>query len=277
MKKEKKLKYNKQVEILKKENTFLIAATIIMFLIVLAIVFVPFGSNFEINKQQNQLPKQNQVESEIIQVLLPPTGISEDAIVMKVPAVDNEGNGVVTFLAVEAEEGSGKTLVDIDSLLFFTDTQESILIAKKVSSDITELNLENYDLTYTIYAEANSIGGPSAGAALTIATIAALEKLQIREHVIITGRVFLDGSMGRVSSVMAKAAAAKAAGASLFLVPPEQGNEISFESKKICQIKGVVEICSTEQIPIRIDIGEQVGIEIMEVSTIEEALDYFIE
>ena len=48
-----------------------------------------------------------------------------NAVILNVPAVDNEGNGVVTTVRVEAKPGSGRTLVDINSILFFVDTQNA--------------------------------------------------------------------------------------------------------------------------------------------------------
>jgi len=93
-----------------------------------------------------------------------------------VPAVDNEGKGVATILKVGIKRGDGKILVDINNILFWIDTQQSIQTAKKVAQDITKVDLSKFDLVYSLEnLNASVVGGPSAGAALTIATIAAIE------------------------------------------------------------------------------------------------------
>ncbi|MEM4641331.1 MAG: S16 family serine protease [Candidatus Pacearchaeota archaeon] len=202
--------------------------------------------------------------------------ISENAVKMYLPAVDNEGNGVLTLLTVEARPGKGRTLVDIDNLLFWADTQHSIRVAKKVAQEITKINLSNYDIIYNIYANASIIGGESAGAALTIATIAALQNKTLSDKVIITGTINHDGTIGPVSAIMAKAKAAKAGGANLFLVPLLQSREVVYETRKHCEKIGPAEFCSIEQVPKRINVSEEANITVIEVGSIEEAIAYFI-
>lgn len=202
--------------------------------------------------------------------------ISENAVRMYLPAVDNKGEGVLTLLTVEAHPGKGRTLVDIDNLLFWADTQHSIRVAKKVAQEITKINLSNYDIIYNIYANASIIGGESAGAALTIATIAALQNKTLNDKVIITGTINHDGTIGPVSAIMAKAKAAKAGGANLFLVPLLQSREVVYETRKHCEKIGPAEFCSIEQVPKRINVSEEANITVIEVGSIEEAIAYFI-
>jgi len=132
--------------------------------------------------------------------------ISENSVVMKIPAVDENGGGTTADMIVELKPGTGKTLVDIDSLLFWADTQQSIRIAKNVAQETTGKSLDNYDIIYKIYANASIIGGPSAGSALTIATIASIENKKPRQDVMITGTINSDGSFGPVGDILEKAA-----------------------------------------------------------------------
>lgn len=259
----KRINQNKRIQILRKENVFLFSATIMMFVLFIGAIFI--------------ILQQEPIETKEAEPKVQPSfaEISKGAVTMKIPAVDKEGNGVVTSLAVKATKGQGKTLIDINSLFFFIDTQESIQTAKQVSSDITNLDLSNYDITYTIFAEANSIGGPSAGAALTIATIAALQNLKLRDDVIITGRVLSDGTIGNVNSILEKAEVAQSTGANLFLVPPNQGKEIVFGSEKVCETEGIIEVCTIKTKSTEMDLEAKVEIKIEEISTIQEALDYF--
>ena len=196
---------------------------------------------------------------------------------IKVPAVDDKGNGVATILVVQAVPGSGRTLVNIDKLLFWVDTQNSIRTARDVAQDITGLDISHYDLIYTILANATVIEGPSAGAALTIATIAALEGKNINQSVMMTGTINHDGTIGPVGGVLEKAKAAKSIGAELFLVPLSQSVQITYEAKKYCENIGWTQICQIEQIPKKVSIQDETSIPVKEVMTIKDALKYFLD
>lgn len=198
-------------------------------------------------------------------------------IIMNLPAVDSEGNGVNTILEVEAVTGSGRTLTDIDNLLFWADTQHSIRVARRVAEDITGKKMQDYDIIYAINANASVIGGPSAGAAITLATIAALEGKRLSENVMITGAINHDGSIGPVSEILPKAKAAKQTGAVLFLVPLLQSRDVIYEISEHCETFGQSEICTSETKPKKVDVSAEAGIDIQEVETIEDAMKYFFE
>jgi len=196
-------------------------------------------------------------------------------IVMKVPAVDNEGNGVSTWLSVEAMPGSGRTFIDIDNLLFWADTQQSMRTARLVAGNVSGKDVNKYDLIYNIMANASLIGGPSAGAALTIATIAALENKHLNESVMITGTINHDGSLGPVGGILEKAKASKDVNAVLFLVPLLQSRDILYETYEYCEKFGWADICTTETIPKKIDVEKEANISIKEIGDVREALKYF--
>jgi uncharacterized protein len=193
-----------------------------------------------------------------------------------VPAVDQNGRGVATILDVQVVNGYGRTLTNIDKLLFWTDTQNSIRTASFVAENLTGINLSKYDIIYTIKANATVIEGSSAGAALTVATVAALLGKEVNTSVMMTGTINHDGTIGPVSEILAKAMASKAVGAKLLLVPLAQSTQITYESEKYCEQIGWSQICTIEQIPKRVDVSEQAGIDVEEVRTIEEALEYFL-
>jgi uncharacterized protein len=193
-----------------------------------------------------------------------------------IPAVDEDGNGLMTTLSVQVVPGTGRILVNIDKLFFWTDTQASIRTSRSVAANITGINLSNYDIIYTIETNATAVEGPSAGAALTIATIAALQHKQINQSVAITGTINHDGTIGPVGNVMEKAKAAKESGAELFLVPLLQSKETTYETYRYCEKIGVAEICTTERRPKKIDISEEAKIKTIEVENIQEALKYFL-
>ena len=69
------------------------------------------------------------------------------------------------------------------------------------------------------YGVTGPIDGPSAGAILTVGTVAALRGDTLDPHVTMTGTIGVDGTVGPVSAVAQKAEAAHAAGFTTLLVP----------------------------------------------------------
>lgn len=194
-----------------------------------------------------------------------------------VPAVDSEGRGIMTKIIVEARPGNGKVLVNVDNLLFWVDTQHSIRVAKRVAEKITKINTSNIDLVYTVETNATIVEGPSAGAALAIATIAALENKTLKKNVTITGTINLDGTIGPVGGVYEKGKAAKENNFTTFLVPLGQGTYVKYISEVTCEKFGMIEFCTTEYKPKKVDLSKELGIDVIEVSNVEDALKYFLE
>ena len=193
-----------------------------------------------------------------------------------VPAVDQDGNGVPTVLLVQLVPGTGKILVNIDRLIFWADTQDSIRTAKEVAQLYLNMDETRYDIIYTIKANASVIEGPSAGGALTIATIAALQGRQPNRSVMMTGTITPDGRIGPIGEALAKARAAKQIGAQLFVVPRGQSIETRYDAEKKCSQFGATEVCRVENVPHQINIEEEAGIDVVEASTIGDAVAYFL-
>ena len=197
---------------------------------------------------------------------------------IKIPAISSmngEEKGVITRLKVQVIPGQGRTLTNIENLLFWIDTQYSIRTAKKVAERIVGINTSKLDFIYTIETNASIIEGPSAGAALTVATIAALEGKPINQSVVITGTINEDGSIGRVGGILEKGKAAKEANATLFLVPKGQSKIVEYVPETKCKKFRVLTICETKYKKKSVDVSKEIGIEVKEVETIEEALNYF--
>lgn len=190
-------------------------------------------------------------------------------------AVDQNGKGVTTPLIVEAKAGNGKALTNVDKLLFWVDTQYSIQIAKAVAENVTKIDATKFDLTYSIETNATVVGGPSAGAALAIATISALENKPLKSDVMITGTINPDGSIGEVGGVLDKAKAAKDVGANIFLVPEGQGEQITLKPKENCIRRANFIFCETTYEQEVVNIGKDVGISVIEVSNVTDAMKYF--
>lgn len=257
-------------------KVFIIIILIIVILDILLIVLKKSPAEQDVNNVEDAGGiKGAKIERTDISTLMQ-TGNST-VINMQLPAVDSVGNGVTTILTVEAGPGKGRTFVDIENLLFWADTQQSIRMARLVADDTSEKNVNNYNLVYSVRANASVIGGPSAGSALAIATIAAIEGKKLRDDVTISGTINHDGSIGPMSEVLAKAKAAKSAGATVFLVPLLHSREVVYETDQHCEKFGMTEVCTTETRPRKVNVSEQAGIDVREVANIREAIEYFFE
>lgn len=248
------------------------AAIVILILAAIAGIY-GYYFYYQPSIQQNVTKNSTLTTTTISQINAQPQG--SNVVVLNAPAVDNQGNGVVTTLRVEARPGTGRTLVDINGILFFVDTQNSIQTAREVAENYTHENLSNIDLIYSVETNASVIEGPSAGAALTVSTIAALEGKQLNHSVMITGTINPDGTIGQVGGISAKAQAAKETGATLFLVPQGQGNETTYTPVQNCQQIGLITYCTTEYKATTVNLKNNQGIDIVEVNNIQDALNYF--
>ncbi len=195
---------------------------------------------------------------------------------IRLPAVNRNGTGVAANLAVSVLQGSGLVLVNLNRVISKEETLNSIRMAALVASDITGIDTGNLDIIYDIYANASLLEGPSAGAAMTIATIAALEGRQVNNDVLITGIINHDGTIGPAGKVKEKALSAKENGAKAFYVPVGSSTEINYTEEEFCHTWGTYEYCQPELKTEIIDLSEETGIEIIEAENLRDILDAFI-
>ncbi|MBR9703585.1 hypothetical protein GOV10_06090, partial [Candidatus Woesearchaeota archaeon] len=126
--------------------------------------------------------------------------------------------GGTADLFVELRPGSGRVFID-SFPISKVDTQFSTRYAKEVACDFLETDCDNYDFFYTIRADSSIVGGPSAGAAIAVLTVAALDKQPIKQDVAMTGTINSGGLIGPVSGIIPKVTAAKDAGMSVVVIP----------------------------------------------------------
>ena len=200
----------------------------------------------------------------------------ERGIEMLVPAVDPEGNGVVAKLITSVRPGSGLILVNINDVLANYDTQSSGRTAANVAADYTNLSLQNYDVIYSIIVNASVVEGPSAGTAMTVSIVSALQNKTPDPDVMITGTINKDGSIGGAGAILEKARAAREINITTFLVPANQSKEISSGKTKYCKVINSIEYCEVTYRKELIDIGEELNMTIAEVRDIGEAVKYFL-
>lgn len=178
---------------------------------------------------------------------------------MKLLAVSQIGEeliGTKADLYLEIKEGSGRVFIETFPITKM-DTQISTRFAKEIACSYLERNCNKYDFFYTIRGESGIIGGPSAGGAITVLTIAELEGLKIDENMSMTGTINSGGIIGPVGGVKQKIEAAKKAGLTKVLVP--KGEKIDDNETNI----------SLD------DFGKKNGVSVIGVSTIDEAIYEF--
>ncbi|MDP7181071.1 MAG: S16 family serine protease [Candidatus Woesearchaeota archaeon] len=166
-------------------------------------------------------------------------------------------DGIVAELSLETRRGTGRVFLDTFPLTRVT-TQTSMRFAQQVACSVLEKECKKTDFFFTIRAPPGIIGGPSAGGVATILTVASLQGKPVKEHVAMTGTINSGGSIGPVGGTLEKIQAAQKKGITTVLIPP--GTKMQVEGIDIDPIQ----------------YGKELGLTIIEVSTIEEALPHFL-
>ena len=181
--------------------------------------------------------------------------------------------GVVINITVIVTPGDGRVFV---STIPYTeiDMQGSAQLAALTACDLLGIDFLKHDFFYIIEADAPIVGGPSAGAVMTIATIAALKDLEINKDVYMSGMIYPDGFIGPVGGLNYKIEAAAKNGGKIFLIPKGQ-RIIYVEEKKVRRI-GFINIITTEIKRVDlVEFGRKLGINVYEVETINDALRFY--
>jgi uncharacterized protein len=161
---------------------------------------------------------------------------------------NNTEYGGVADLSLVVKSGSGRIFIDSFPLSKI-DTQITMRFATEIACDLLDKDCSNYDFFYTITANSAVVGGPSAGAAATVLTVALLDNQVLDIHTVMTGTINSGNLIGPVAGVPAKAQAAKDNGYTTILIPNWD---------------------NVNNTP-----DENLSMNIIYVSTLEEALYYF--
>lgn len=241
---------------------------ILLSIILLSVVLTIFLLGLYVGSNRPSLPSPETS-------FLPPLTL-EHKIMNKIVAVDNAGKGVAANLVTEIRPGTGLVLVNINNTLADLNTQYGAKLATLVAKNYTQRDLSNVDIIFNIQTNANVVGGPSAGSTMAVATIAALLNKTLRDDVVLTGSVLEDGRIGDVGGLKEKAKAAKSVNATLFLVPEGYGSEIKEHKRtKNCGAYEELTYCKIRYVEDYTNIGEELGLQVIEVKTVEEALRYY--
>ena len=158
-------------------------------------------------------------------------------------AVDENNMGHVIELEVIVKEGKSNLFLNVANVLVDETLQSSAQTAIHVARDVTKTSLIDKDILINIKSEEQGqgliISGGSAGAAITLAAMAAMQGKTLRKDVLITGTINFDHTIGRIGAARAKALAAKENGAVLFLVPMEQKSEVGEVGIEVREVKDI--------------------------------------
>ena len=167
---------------------------------------------------------------------------------------DSFEEGVTAELFLKTVPGTGKVFIE-SSPLSQIDTQLSTRFAKEVACDYLGRRCDELDFSYSMKAEANIIGGPSAGAAMAALTVAVLEDVEINQSVAVTGTINSGNIVGPVGGIAKKIEAAANSGITKVLIPKGWQSNFSRNS--------TVDMAAH---------GRKLGVEVVEVFSIEEVL-----
>ncbi len=199
------------------------------------------------------------------------------------PAVASTESGYVglisTITVTIQNNGSGRVFVDTLPLTQ-VDMQGSARLAVKVASALVRNDINSsvdpstYDYFFVVRTDSPIIGGPSAGAIMTVATISLLQGWELDNKTVMTGMINPDGSIGPIGGIPQKIDAAYSVGATHFLIPHGQGTYTEYV-QSIERINGWERIVTT---PVTRKISEyaaQYNMVVTEVADINEALENF--
>jgi len=138
---------------------------------------------------------------------------------LSVSEVNNTDHGNIAGLTLDIQDGVGQVFIDTQPISKY-DTQLSVRFAKDIACKLAEVDCSQYNFLYTIRANTQVIGGPSAGAAIAALTYAQLKNLDIRPDVTITGTITSGRLIGSVGGVKEKIEAAAKNNLKIVLISP---------------------------------------------------------
>jgi len=186
-------------------------------------------------------------------------GVVREMHILAVGEANGKYFGVPTLLRVVVTPGTGEVYLSTEPLTEI-DMQASARLAALVAAYIAGKNYFNYDYFISIISNSTIVGGPSAGAAITVAITAALLNKPINESVVETGMIMPDGTIGPVGGIPEKLHAAAEVHAKVMLIPAGQRIAYSLAEKRYVDV---------------VQLGQELGVKVVEVSTIYDALHWF--
>ncbi len=148
--------------------------------------------------------------------------------------------GGTAQLRLQLRPGHGAIFIETYPLSKI-DTQVATRLANEIACSFSTHDCQNYDFFYTIRADAPVIGGPSAGGATALLTLAALEGIPLKKNLAMTGAISSGGIITPVGAVTEKVKAAKQSHQKIVLVPllGLLGNNTSLATAELDKLKNI--------------------------------------
>lgn len=186
-------------------------------------------------------------------------------------------NGTILKITVDIRDGTGLVLANT-AIPEGVDFQDSARIAVQVAHNITGVDLSSKDVIFSITADnqnLRAVDGGSAGGAMTVLLTSTILGKSINVHVLMTGTIQPDGTIGPIGGVLEKAEAAANYGAKIFLVPSGQGVVEEQHCTQTNQGPFVYRSCSPQEISLSSIMESKYGMKVIEVGNIDDVLKYF--
>jgi predicted S18 family serine protease len=179
--------------------------------------------------------------------------------------------GSIMNISVEVAPGKGRVLVQTKPLMGVV-FQGAANTAVAVAANKTGADLSNRDVIFSIDSgdRIDEVDGPSAGALMTVLTIAAIEKRPVDNSLTLTGTIDENGHIGAIGGVVAKATAAKESGKTLFLIPAE--NQLITPPASSTAQRIFTTTRSLQQVSAQEYIEKNVGIKVAYISSIDDVI-----
>lgn len=197
----------------------------------------------------------------LLLLMIPAVAAQEGTIKLLALAERSDGKtrGTVADLDLQIEPGKQRVFLETFPLTKIT-TQISMRFAQQVACKELDMDCSDKDFFFTIRALPGIVGGPSAGSAAAILAASVLADLKLRNDTAITGTINSGGVIGPVGGVKEKIDAAADVGMRRILIP--HGTRI---------LKDNVTNTTTDLV----EYGKNLSLEIIEVSTLLEALEEY--
>jgi uncharacterized protein len=183
-----------------------------------------------------------------------------------VAAVSSSGEGVMGSLTVKVKPGSGLIFISVNPAVE-VDVQGAARIAVLAASIVGGFNPLAYDYYFMLDSPAIIVGGPSAGAAMTLAVLLAVKGLECGGGYVVTGMINPDTTIGPVGGLKEKLEAAAASGAKTFIVPLGQSKYTYYE--RVLVRRGPFTFITVR--PETVDLksyGRELGVTVVEVGSL---------
>lgn len=187
--------------------------------------------------------------------------ITKKVTLLAVSETPNGYEGSTAVLELEVTRGSGRVFLDT-SPASKLDTQLSTRFAKEIACNFLDESCENYDFFYTIKADTTIVGGPSAGAAIAVVTVAALKDIDLNDKVAISGTINSGALIGPVGGLKEKVEAAAGKGLKKVLIPLGKSS-LSRNPRNLNFSLNLIKY------------GAELGVEVVEVNNLNDALFEF--